>query len=64
MPLPVCQVAGSPATVTFAGLNGFPGLFQLNIVIPTGTPNGDSAIACIYGGQATTSGTLVNVQQH
>jgi uncharacterized protein (TIGR03437 family) len=62
-PLPVCQIAGSPATVTFAGLNGFPGLFQLNLVIPPGTPNGDSAIACTYGGQATTSGTLVNVQQ-
>jgi uncharacterized protein (TIGR03437 family) len=63
-PLPVCQVAGTPATVTFAGLNGFPGLFQLNIVIPPGTPNGDSALACTYSGQATAPGTLVNVQQH
>ena len=60
--LPVCQIGGSPATVTFAGLNGFPGLFQLNLVIPPGTANGDSALACTYGGQATTSGTLVNVQ--
>lgn len=63
-PLPVCQIGGAPATVTFAGLNGFPGLFQLNLVIPPGTANGDSALACTYGGQATTSGTLVNVQQH
>jgi uncharacterized protein (TIGR03437 family) len=61
--LPVCQISGGPATVAFAGLNGFAGLYQLNLVIPTGAADGDNPVSCIYGGQSTPVGTLLSVQQ-
>jgi uncharacterized protein (TIGR03437 family) len=61
--LPVCQISGAPATVTFAGINGFAGLDQLNLVIPSSTGNGDNAVSCSYGGQTTPAGTLLNVQR-
>jgi uncharacterized protein (TIGR03437 family) len=61
--LPVCQIGGAQATVAFAGLNGFAGLYQINLVVPTGAPNGDSAVSCTYGGQTTPAGTLVSVQR-
>ena len=61
--LPVCQIAGTPSTVAFAGLNGFAGLFQLNIVVPSGAANGDNPVSCTYGGQTTPAGTLLNIQQ-
>jgi len=42
--LPVCQVSGVPSTVAFAGLNGFAGLYQINLVVPTGAANGDNPV--------------------
>ena len=51
--LPDCQISGSPATVAFAGLNGFAGLYQLNLVVPSTAPNGDNQVSCTYGGQST-----------
>lgn len=44
--LPVCQISGTQATVKFAGLNGFAGLYQLNLLVPTNSANGDSALSC------------------
>jgi uncharacterized protein (TIGR03437 family) len=61
--LPACQIGGAPATVAFAGLNGFAGLYQLNLVVPTSAANGDNLVSCTYGGQSTPSGTLVSVQR-
>ena len=61
--LPVCQISGAPATVTFAGLNGFAGLFQLNLVIPAGAVTGDNPVTCTYGGKTTAAGTLISVQR-
>jgi uncharacterized protein (TIGR03437 family) len=61
--LPVCQIAGTPATVAFAGLNGFAGLYQLNLVVPTSAANGDNAVSCTYDGQVTPAGTVVSVQR-
>jgi uncharacterized protein (TIGR03437 family) len=40
-----------------------PGLYQLNIVIPAGTPNGNQSISCTYGGSATPAGDLIAVGQ-
>jgi uncharacterized protein (TIGR03437 family) len=61
--LPLCQIGTSAATVDFAGLNGYAGLYQINLTIPASTPNGDNPVACLYGGQSTPSGTLIAVQR-
>jgi uncharacterized protein (TIGR03437 family) len=61
--LPVCQISGALATVTFAGLNGFAGLYQINLIVPTSASNGDNPVSCTYGGQATPAGTLLSVQR-
>lgn len=45
------RVAGVPATVTFAGVApGFPGLNQINVAIPGGTPAGSQLIEIGLGG--------------
>ena len=61
--LPVCQISGAPATVTFAGLNGFAGLYQLNLVVPTSAADGDNPVSCTYGGQSTPPGSLLTIQR-
>lgn len=61
-PLPSCTVAGQPSGVAFAGLIS-PGLYQLNLTIPNGAPNGDDSISCSYGGSATPSADLITVGQ-
>jgi uncharacterized protein (TIGR03437 family) len=61
--LPICQISGAPAAVAFAGLNGFAGLYQLNLVVPSSAANGDDQVSCSYGGQTTPSGTIVSVQR-
>ena len=54
-------IGGLPATVQFAGLVE-PGLYQLNVTIPS-LPNGDAAIIATVGGVQTQSGLLITVQQ-
>jgi uncharacterized protein (TIGR03437 family) len=58
--LPVCTVGSNAATVAFAGVIS-PGLYQLNIIIPTAASNGDQSIACVYGGANTPNGDLITV---
>jgi uncharacterized protein (TIGR03437 family) len=60
-PQPVINVGANTATVQFAGLIS-PGLFQVNIVIPTNAPDGDQPITGSYGGFATQHATLLTVQ--
>jgi uncharacterized protein (TIGR03437 family) len=60
--LPACQVGGASVTPSFAGLIG-PGLYQLNLAIPTGASNGDNSIGCTYNGSATPTGDLITVQK-
>jgi uncharacterized protein (TIGR03437 family) len=60
-PLPVVQIGGFAATVQFAGLVT-PGLYQLNVVVPTAAPDGDLAIRAAYGGFSTQTGALVTVR--
>ncbi|MGA2116778.1 MAG: SBBP repeat-containing protein, partial [Bryobacteraceae bacterium] len=60
--LPVVTIGGIQATVTYAGINGAPGEFQFNVVIPPSLPAGDAAISASYNGVTTQSGTLITIQ--
>ena len=59
--MPACTVGGNPAAVAFAGLIS-PGLYQLNLTIPTSAASGDNAISCTYDGFSTPTGDLIAVQ--
>jgi len=60
--MPVCQVGGTPATVTTAVLVG-PGLYALFVVVPSGASNGDNVVSCTYRNSTTPAGDLVTVQR-
>jgi uncharacterized protein (TIGR03437 family) len=47
---PFIQIGGSAATVTFAGLNGPPGLYQINVVVPSTALDGDASMSASYNG--------------
>ena len=51
--LPVVQMGGTEAGVQFAGINGAPGLYQLNVVVPPDAANGDVQVSVSYGGTVT-----------
>jgi uncharacterized protein (TIGR03437 family) len=59
--LPVCTLGANQAQVLFAGVIS-PGLYQLNITVPTSQPSGDSALSCTYSGSSTQSGVLLSVK--
>jgi uncharacterized protein (TIGR03437 family) len=61
-PLPAVTIGGITATVTFAGINGAPGLFQFNVVVPASVANGDQPIATTYNGVTSQPGTLITIQ--
>jgi uncharacterized protein (TIGR03437 family) len=56
--LPVIHIGGTQASVKFAGINGAPGLYQLNVVVPPGTPDGDAPVTVSYTGTVTPAATL------
>jgi uncharacterized protein (TIGR03437 family) len=60
--LPVIQVGGATATVTFAGVVS-PGLFQFNLVVPANAASGDNTVTAGYAGFTTPSGALIMVQR-
>ncbi len=60
---PQCWISGIPVAQSSETLNLIsPGLYQLNLVIPSGTPSGDNPINCAYQGYPTFPGALINVQ--
>ncbi|MBV8843191.1 MAG: TIGR03118 family protein [Bryobacterales bacterium] len=65
-PIPISGVSvmigGTTARVAAANLVG-PGLYQLNVIVPANTPNGDAAVIATVGNATTQSGALINVQQ-
>jgi uncharacterized protein (TIGR03437 family) len=61
-PMPSVTIGGIAANVTFAGINGFAGLYQFNVVVPPTAPNGDLALSATFGGATTQSGVLITVQ--
>jgi len=56
--LPVTHIGGTQASVQFAGINGAPGLYQLNVVVPPGTPDGDAPVTVTHAGTVTPAATL------
>ncbi len=58
---PVCQVGGLLADVSAALIS--PGLYQLNLTIPTGAVSGDLPVDCTYAGATTHPGPFLTVQQ-
>jgi len=61
-PFPVVTVGGIPATVSFAGLVGPPGLFFIFFKVPSDAPDGDLSLAATYNGLSTQSNLLVSVK--
>jgi uncharacterized protein (TIGR03437 family) len=59
---PVCQIGGTTAPLSFAGVIS-PGLYQFNLTVPATAKDGDNALSCTYNGAATPSGALITVQQ-
>jgi uncharacterized protein (TIGR03437 family) len=60
--VPVVIIGGVGAVVQFAGLIS-PGLYQINVVVPSSAPNGDLALSATYNGLTTQNGLLISVQQ-
>ena len=58
---PTLTIGDIQATVQFAGLIS-PGLYQLNIVVPSSAPSGDNVITAAYNGATTQSGVLLAIQ--
>jgi uncharacterized protein (TIGR03437 family) len=47
--------------VQFAGLIGA-GMYQFNVVVPLGAPDGDNSVTAAYGGFNSQPGALITVQ--
>ena len=58
--LPTVAIGGVPATVTYGGLIE-PGVYQINVVIPTTLPAGDSAVVATVGGQQSQGNAFLSV---
>jgi uncharacterized protein (TIGR03437 family) len=58
--LPVCKIGGASAPVAYAGLTS-PGLYQLNLTVPSTAATADNQIACTYAGASTPAGDLLTV---
>jgi uncharacterized protein (TIGR03437 family) len=53
------SIGGAQAQVLFSGLApGFPGLYQVNAIVPTSISAGTAAISVSIGGQTTKASTL------
>ena len=55
---PKVTINGVAASVTFAGLTSA-GLYQINVVVPAGTPSGDQALVLTIGGSSTQASALI-----
>jgi uncharacterized protein (TIGR03437 family) len=60
-PLPTIQIGGVAATVIYAGLAGFPGEFQFNVVVPASLANADQPISATYNGNPTQAGVFITI---
>jgi uncharacterized protein (TIGR03437 family) len=60
--LPVATIGGTQATVNFAWLIS-PGLYQLNVVVPTSAAKGDNAVGATYAGARTPAGAAIPVSR-
>jgi uncharacterized protein (TIGR03437 family) len=60
--LPTVTIGGIPAVVTFAGINGAPGLFQFNVVVPADAPTGDNELVATYNGVTSSPMALITIE--
>lgn len=60
--LPVIQIGGLAATVSYAGVIA-PGLYQFNVVVPSSASSGDNAVTAAYAGAYTPAGAVISVQR-
>ena len=64
MPLaatPTVTFNNVPAKVVFAGLTAS-GLYQLNVTVPDGIPDGDAAVVASTGGASSPAGALITIK--
>ncbi len=54
------DISGTPATVSFAGLSSYPGLYQINITVPSGLTPGDNYLD-IAGPDSYSSEALIPI---
>ena len=58
---PVVTFNGTSANVLFAGLVGT-GLYQFNVTVPSGLPDGDAAVVATLGGFSSPAGALITIK--
>ena len=58
---PVITFGGTAATVSFAGVAGT-GLYQINVVVPSGLPNGDAPVVAMIGAVSTPTGASITIK--
>jgi uncharacterized protein (TIGR03437 family) len=57
------SIGGLPATVAFAGAApGYPGLYQLNLVVPPTVVSGTRALSIYVNGEPSQAGATVQIQ--
>ena len=59
--LPTITIGGTSANVAFAGLVAA-GLYQINVVVPRGTADGDIPVVALVGTATSQSGAVITVQ--
>jgi uncharacterized protein (TIGR03437 family) len=57
---PVVQFNGAPAAISYAAVVS-PGLYQINLTVPSNAPSGDNAVSASYGGANAPTGSFINV---
>ncbi len=61
-PWPQVTIGGTPATVTYAGVIS-PGLYQINVEVPSTAQSGDNQVIATYGGATSPNGAMIPVSQ-
>ncbi|MGB7760046.1 MAG: SBBP repeat-containing protein [Bryobacteraceae bacterium] len=59
-PWPQVTIGGTTAAVQYAGVIS-PGLYQINVVVPTTAANGDNQVIATYGGASSPTGAMIPV---
>lgn len=60
---PTATIGGLPATVQFAGLISGAGLYQINLVVPPDTPDGDQPVVVTVDGVSTQQNAFITIQK-
>ena len=60
-PLPAVTIGGIAAQVSFAGLIS-PGLYQINVTVPSNAPSGDNAVVSVVNGSPVQPVPLITIQ--